>query len=617
MADKIDPRDVLDLFINPMGGMVFLTPELEALASREAKAKIAWLKDYASIQEQAAKGDSIQASQFAQADEAFNRQYADIEKSTQSEIKTIVADIAEGRRYVDPETRKVLDTPLELVVDPLGLTAYQPPLLIDPQTGLPLDPNPIADPVNPITGQPNYNPIPLTPPLDPPVSLRDLDRLPQIDPVTGLPMPLDIDQDTGLPAYGPLRPQISKEEKQHELSLNLMYQGAVNKEVKAWMETQPDLHARMNDTHVLEAVFYRDHVRQGPAKNLDIGQGADTPGELMAALLKNNQGIALGDIHVYDESSKLIADNTETLKKSGVKTIYLEFDDKKFRQLDALTPAQLKELQKNGVYGDITISSAEKMAQGYGVATKDDSMASVVGMIAAAKEGGMRVVNIDRKGEARNYELRAGKQRLVTTNYTWVDAIEKDRAGMLKRGEDPGKYLVFGGNGHFTGEGMVDEALGIPTIGFDNREKKPGAGLVRGHSKNGADFYLPGGTDYVDMRKMAHAEDLKDHSETLKHLGFIPGAGMARALLMGLSIKERIESVTTLIPEIPEPRPWTPYSGEKRAPSIPEIPELKDFIRRRPGSPAISPGTEPVREDDLLTPPTTPSTPLPSRRRDL
>ena len=110
----------------------------------------------------------------------------------------------------------------------------------------------------------------------------------------------------------------------------------------------------------------------------------------------------------------------------------------------------------------------------------------------------------------------ANDQRISSTNYTWTDKILEDR----KTKPENGKYIVFGGTGHFTvymnANGYVDEQLGLPVIAHDNRDKNIGTPILQSNFPNDVDFYLPAGHCYPDIKKHIQSAYLSDMAEKYK-----------------------------------------------------------------------------------------------------
>ena len=138
----------------------------------------------------------------------------------------------------------------------------------------------------------------------------------------------------------------------------------------------------------------------------------------------------IDDVHVFDEASSALQEWIPTLKMQGVDTLYLEFPTLLFEQMEALSPDKIRELAEDKYIRTedntlIHIGSAEDYAAEYGARTSDDVMGSWLEMIAALRENTIRVVNIDKKGQAREVELNMNSpQRISSTDFVWTEAIQ-------------------------------------------------------------------------------------------------------------------------------------------------------------------------------------------------
>ncbi len=573
-------------YINPYGIPPYLTPELEAMAARDAASRIGLMEDYLAIYKKAEAGRTVVADEYTAADATFNRAQDALKPELQSEIRAVAHDLTTGLRYVEAHTGIVIDEH-ELQTNPFTGEQFfgapgdwlharaqvkddeiAMPSFIDPATGILVKGIPYA---------PDNLAIAQEVPLPREAPRRQSDALILIDPITGLPQ-------EGEP------PSVLKVDEKivagYAIEIMGSYHEVVRKEVNKRMKEQPELELLFGDGKPLNDIFLREHVQNAPRKQLDIDADVKTSGGLLEALLQKNPGVAVADIHVFDESSKLLADHMDVLVRSGVKTVYVEAPENFFRKIDRLTVAEIKELQQKRVVGDVSLADPFLQALLYGVAEKDDSMGSYVGMIAAAKEHGLRVVNIDRKGEARRYEVGMGEHRIHSTNFTWADAIEKDRAAMVARGEDPGKYVIFGGIAHFTAgmksNGLVDEGLGVPVIAFDRRGKE--AAFERTPGGNAPDFYLPGGMDYLDTKKHLGAAELKHGADALSKFALIPGVSEVVALMGGVAKQIELDVVKGMRkveePMIEKRIPLTPWMQ----PDVQEVRELPSAAPLTPNS---------------------------------
>jgi hypothetical protein len=198
--------------------------------------------------------------------------------------------------------------------------------------------------------------------------------------------------------------------------------------------------------------------------------------------------LAVGDCHVEDEAPKLLGAMMKDLKVAGVDTIYVEISEGDLDFMQKLEDNQLRDYANGKEVSGRTVPTPKILSQEYG-AHSDNSPREWGLMILGARINGIEVVNIDK----RIVNL-SGDKRVAHTNLEWADAIKHDRASNNKTG----KYIVWGGFGHFADMGAVDEALGIPSITFDKSFSPFG---FEAKKDSGFDFILRGGLDHYDVDK--------------------------------------------------------------------------------------------------------------------
>ncbi len=271
-----------------------------------------------------------------------------------------------------------------------------------------------------------------------------------------------------------------------------------------------------NPVNHWEQAFRNIYVSGTPDKNLSLPEKSTTTDELLSTLLKNNPGIAVSDLHSKATGKKFLIENMERFKKSGVDTIYIEEGSNTFLPTQKLSIEELKQ-KINDITPEISEKHAKENAKIYGKEKGYDSYSYKLKLLLTAKEHGIEIVNIDKDGDVRDHESR----RIESTNFTWTENIIKDRNTNKKSG----KYIVFGGGHHFkestTTNGLVDEALELPLIDFDNRDIDTKTPILRSKNSSGADFYLPGGECHPDEKISAEIIDnyhLKNIPEPIKNI---------------------------------------------------------------------------------------------------
>jgi hypothetical protein len=243
--------------------------------------------------------------------------------------------------------------------------------------------------------------------------------------------------------------------------------------------------AAVLDNAPLDAAFMRDYVEKAAHhENTKIGDGVKDAGGLFGFLLVNNRGVAVGDVnHTRADAARLLTAHMKQFKEAGGDTIYVETYPPEWQ---ALSTDELKTLAKEGYYKDVVLPTPQEIAASFGVDHADDIARERVNMIIAARENGIRVIPIDKTGPVR--ETEALSHRLASTQFQWSKVIEDDRK------ERPGgKFAVLAGGGHFIDDkgyhGLVDEALGIPTIvcESDGTVTLP---FRKGKDSGGPDFFI-------------------------------------------------------------------------------------------------------------------------------
>lgn len=259
----------------------------------------------------------------------------------------------------------------------------------------------------------------------------------------------------------------------------------------------------LKGTVPLDRAFKREYGFK--KKSLNVPDNVESPEQLLGFLLENNSGIAVGDTHTRNTAANFLVSNMEKFKKSGVDTIYYEHPTESFNKLNNSSIEELKKMLAD-ITPEMSKEYANLTAKHYRVKNADDIPSATIKLFIAAKENNMEVVNIDKKSHSRDVESNAMAKsaevddlfmpiRLASTNFTWTDAIIKDR----KNKSENSKYIIFGGASHFRDEngGLIDNALGIPYIDFSNHANTNE--FIKNKSKHGADFYLPADGCYPDF----------------------------------------------------------------------------------------------------------------------
>lgn len=363
------------------------------------------------------------------------------------------------------------------------------------------------------------------------------------------------------------------------------------------------------DQESLQHAFLADQVRDSEFKeDTKISREISTERGLLAALLMKNRGLAIGDVHTQDEAPKLVSENMPLFKMLGVDTLYIEFSDDAFQKLSAMSASDIRELVQKRETDGLKLRKNEDVAAAYGVGNADDTMAAWPLMFAAAKENGIRIVNIDKKDLAR-IASQGSKMRIAETNFIWTENIEEDRRQLKEKTGKEGKFVVFGGFAHFAhgtlneekeiSTGMVDEALGIPVIAFERRDKNEPPVFRRDPSKNGPDFYLRGGNDYPATDAVVRMGDIANIKDMLSRFESISGVEAVQQKLDDWSQQYEQQFKESVGKGKPEIAPMIPER------LIPKNPDLKSTKK--------TPKVEPRDAQDIQMP-SVPKTPAGSSK---
>lgn len=298
--------------------------------------------------------------------------------------------------------------------------------------------------------------------------------------------------------------------------------GAVNAYGKEVSKNKPGTTtlAQNLDIFSLNQAFVRDYIQNNTRnKNVSLPDSVTTEAGMLTEVLKNNRGAALADEHTQEDGWVFLSKNMNAIKKAGVDTIYCEHGI--VRQLADWSLADLKTLKETRQHRNIRLDGPEKLNKAYGVENADDVLPAAVETMIKAKENGIRMVflenetpavvdQIESKGWSSSNadeKLATFKRRVARINFLHVDRVEADRAQMEK--ENPGgKFIIFNGSFHLFKiahkdnilSGFVADALEVPTLAHYKADKSTSPAFTRRDNPNGADFYLPGGTDYPDTK---------------------------------------------------------------------------------------------------------------------
>ncbi len=211
--------------------------------------------------------------------------------------------------------------------------------------------------------------------------------------------------------------------------------------------------------------------------NADL-DGIDNEYDLLAHLLKESEGVCIGESHEDKFSKKVLVDHMAELKKKGVNTIYMEhlFGEEHQELLD-----QFYEISGNEMPS--ALKKHLKMLDDGHIRNEDISTKyGFTALVKAAKENGIRIHAIDDanlwKTGGDGLGSSNGQQRIAGLNFFAFEEINRHRKEVA--GEN--RYIIFVGSAHV---GLdfhnnkyihgIDNLLNIPSIVFNsrNQDEKP------------------------------------------------------------------------------------------------------------------------------------------------
>lgn len=201
---------------------------------------------------------------------------------------------------------------------------------------------------------------------------------------------------------------------------------------------------------------------------------------LVADLLKDNDGVAIGEFHYDQEAPLFLAKNMKKFADAGVTHIFVEmFEhmDNDMLQHFQKTGELEKEFPANRTRFERCLDwELNRWANGRG---SPELKLAYIDLLKAARENNIKIVGIDDISTI-------GRDRLELSNPIWSKAINENKP-------EHGKYLVHGGIYHFSkllGEvEPVSKRLGIPSVGFTTENASPEISIVK-NTENSKD------TDY-------------------------------------------------------------------------------------------------------------------------
>ena len=191
----------------------------------------------------------------------------------------------------------------------------------------------------------------------------------------------------------------------------------------------------------------------------------DNEETIIAELLKNHDGLCIGEIHKSLASKKFLIDNMAELKKQGVTTLFLEhlFSDTQTSLLNEYLDPLCTEMPP------LLSRHLDHLDKGHGLRNiVDDNPYSFKGLIMSAKKHGMRIIPIDTSISYERDKNQIDSQDKHTSRCVMMNYIAAQQFSKFKADHSHNKYVFFVGSAHINAVTSsvpgIAEITGCPTI---------------------------------------------------------------------------------------------------------------------------------------------------------
>lgn len=190
---------------------------------------------------------------------------------------------------------------------------------------------------------------------------------------------------------------------------------------------------------------------------------SNDPNETLMNLIKDNDCLAIGEIHTHSSGKKILIDNMQMLKKSGVSHLFMEhiLDDtqsdileKYFESESEVMPVILKNYLK-------LLDSRHKL---------DSDNYSFTQLVLEAKKQGIKIIPIDTVASySTNSQVHLGNNKAIRERYLMMNYYAAKQIEKYKQHDSSlKKYIVYCGSGHVKSQiedvpGM-SEIIGCPAL---------------------------------------------------------------------------------------------------------------------------------------------------------
>ncbi|CEG56056.1 membrane-targeted effector domain-containing toxin [Legionella fallonii] len=156
--------------------------------------------------------------------------------------------------------------------------------------------------------------------------------------------------------------------------------------------TRNPIEAQQNHLKEEAGNFFSTLPKKQPLSVTNSIKNLHQPQDILCSLLDSNDTVAIGEIHTYKSSKKILIDNMKKLKEKGVDVVYLEhvFYDSQKDLFDAYFSSDSLELPV------MLKDYLQYLDRGFNLSKSNDfSPYSFLGLVVQAKRCGIRIIPID------------------------------------------------------------------------------------------------------------------------------------------------------------------------------------------------------------------------------
>ncbi|KTD50805.1 membrane-targeted effector domain-containing toxin [Legionella quateirensis] len=211
-------------------------------------------------------------------------------------------------------------------------------------------------------------------------------------------------------------------------------------------------------------MFFQTKTMHQPNRE-NLPKVSDKEHTIIAELLKNHEGLCIGEVHKSLASKKFLIDNMAELKKQGVTTLFLEhlFSDTQTSLLNEYLDPLCTEMPQ------LLSLHLDHLDKGHGLRNVTyDNPYSFKGLIMSAKKHGMRIIPIDTSISYERDKNQIDSQDEHTQRCVMMNYIAYQQFSKFKMDSSHNKYVFFVGSAHINAVTStvpgIAEITGCPTI---------------------------------------------------------------------------------------------------------------------------------------------------------